>query len=774
MNVHITPNIELLRRLGEGGMGTVWVARHHTLQKDVAVKLMARSLVANDELRRRFTQEAASGANVKSPHVVQVFDAGIAGEHGPYIVMELLEGEDLDARLARTSTLAPEALTRVVAHVAHALDRAHALGLIHRDIKPANIFLCTDGESFVCKVLDFGVAQWRARGAPPTEMGVSLGTPTYMSPEQAAGQDDLDGRSDLYALGLVAFRALTGAPAFSRASADGLGLGMYNLPLPKPTERSARLGPAVDAWFARACARDKNERFPDGAAMSSALAKALDAPVSETHAIPSWSGEGPRTEAPTNPRNVAARLDPPGGGLAQPTPSPAASPRRVPFGPAAVIAALTLAMVWMAARWLDEGAPRNVVSLGSPGSSTSATMSSASATVEPIPIGMLVDLSGEHRGTGVALVVATQAAIHRVNEIGGIRGRPLRLIVKDDQGDTGAFLVEAARALVSTKNLRVILGPITSAQVNVVAPITQQAGVLQLTASATSPTLTTLQRPEERLLFRTVPSQTIQASALARVMECKTAAIVARDDLEGRPFADTLGKAGVRVAVTRFVEAEPRVDYGDEIRAVAQSRADCLVLSVSPKTAARYLRQASGGAHPKTTYAVSTLATEDFLMYSRADPRVPSSTSVAEGVRGVRAATRPTWRPEYAELTHLLERVDGGTAAIAQPFVTNQFDATLFAAIALEAAGPEPDATALRKAFRSIARGGTVYGPQELPQLMAAVRRGVPVDYVGASGDVEVDANGDVEGDLVTWKVDHGTIVETGRVPTLTDASSPR
>jgi len=349
----LTPSLELSRRIGAGGMGTVWIAKHLALRKDVVVKLMAESMAGSDELRRRFAQEAAVGANVKSPHVVQVFDTGISEEHGPYIVMELLEGEDLGARLAREARLPTAEVARVVAHVAHALDRAHALGIVHRDVKPANIFLCAEpGAPFLAKVLDFGVARWRDDAAPQTGTGISLGTPTYMSPEQAAGLRELDGKSDLYALGLVAFRALTGEPAFPRASFEALGLGVYNLPVPTLTARLASLPSAVDDWFERACAREPAERFPDGAVMAAELARALglagappdvttrDAPRGELAVelredpAPAADDDAPRSESPTRahgppaePRGEAPTLET-DAGLSQatsPGPAPAAS-----------------------------------------------------------------------------------------------------------------------------------------------------------------------------------------------------------------------------------------------------------------------------------------------------------------------------------------------------------------------------------------------------------------------------------------------------------------
>jgi neutral amino acid transport system substrate-binding protein len=301
-----------------------------------------------------------------------------------------------------------------------------------------------------------------------------------------------------------------------------------------------------------------------------------------------------------------------------------------------------------------------------------------------------------------------------------------------------------------------------------------------------------LQRPDERVLFRTVASQDLQTEALARVMRgtpvapfpneradagaatkpvrCNTAAIVATDDVTGRPFAEVFTSAftenGGRIVETRFVAAEDQASYGTEIHAVARSRADCQVLVLGPKAAARYLRQALAepDAKPPVTFGINNLATPDFLVYARTNPRDPASSSVAEDVRGVRPATRQTSRPEYFELEHLLGASDAGAEASAAPFVANQFDATILAALALELAGPDADPTHLRKSLREIARGGRVYGPQEMPQLLAAIRRGERVDYVGASGDVDIDDNGDVEGDLVTWIVTGGEIVETGRL----------
>ena len=673
----VTPSIELTRRIGVGGMGTIWIATHHGLRKDVAVKLMAASILSSTELRMRFAQEAAAAANVKSPHVIHVYDTGVSEDLGPYLVMELLEGEDLGERLERVKVLPPEDVARIVAHAAHALDRAHAIGIVHRDIKPANLFLCDEpGAPFNVKVLDFGVARLRLDALQHTSTGVSLGTPSYMSPEQAAAEQDLDGTSDLYALGLVAFRALTGAPAYHRESLEALGLGVYKLPPPKLTDRRSTLPPAIDAWFARACALDRKARFADGATMAAELVRVLGTNT-ETPArvTPANDDDAPRSDGPTRdhvPAQAPAPTPPPvraestQTGLSQPTvpgavsaPSPPARRGRTAIALAAALGAIAI-VGWSL---VERDGRSTQAPAGTPASASAPTAASspvAEAAAADVPLGVLLDLSGERRHNGQKLLAATVAAETLVNRSGGIRGRKLRLVVRDNQGDTGAFLQATARALLDEPGMKVIIGPITSQQVALVAPLAQKAGVIELASAATSPEFTTLQRPDERILFRTVPSQTRQATALAYVMRggavtampqatglgssadkpasCASVAIVASDDLTNRPFAEVLTRSltarGGRVVVTRLVDAQGQASYEAELQAVAGSGADCLVLALGPKDAARYLRQSfaesvaradtkrSGGLR---TFAVNNLATSDFIAYARENPRDPKS-----------------------------------------------------------------------------------------------------------------------------------------------------
>ena len=203
----VTPSVKLVRPLGEGGMGAVWVAEHLSLRTQVVVKFIASGLQDNKEATERFSREAAAAAQVKSPHVVQTFDHGFTADGIPYIVMELLEGRDLGAFLDTERCCPPDLVVEIIAQLSRALDRAHERGIVHRDIKPGNIFLCDDGRNEVfVKLLDFGIA--KGVDVPKidngTKTGAMIGSPFYMSPEQILGSRNVDHRSDLWSVGSVA------------------------------------------------------------------------------------------------------------------------------------------------------------------------------------------------------------------------------------------------------------------------------------------------------------------------------------------------------------------------------------------------------------------------------------------------------------------------------------------------------------------------------------------------------------------------------------------
>ena len=268
-------------KLGAGGMGSIWRAHHLVLAAPVAVKLIDREAVPDEETLARFMREAQSAATLRSPHVVQILDYGV-DDQLPFIVMELLEGETLAQRLRRLGTLPSADTARIVTHIGRAVARAHEAGIVHRDIKPENVFLVRNEDEEVAKVLDFGVAKVSqstlaglgGEEGTRTRTGSILGTPYYMSPEQAQGNKTVDHRSDLWSLGVIAFECLTGKRPFY---SDGLGdlvlqICIRDIPVPSETG-SVPLG--FDAWFARACARDPDARFQSARELTDALREVL-------------------------------------------------------------------------------------------------------------------------------------------------------------------------------------------------------------------------------------------------------------------------------------------------------------------------------------------------------------------------------------------------------------------------------------------------------------------------------------------------------------------
>ncbi|MGC4087313.1 MAG: serine/threonine-protein kinase [Polyangiaceae bacterium] len=266
----------LLEPLARGAMGTIWRAEHELLGTPVAVKLLDERGPLRVETRQRFLQEARTAALLRGPHVVQLLDYGLDGET-PYLVMELLAGESLRQRLARDGRLSRRETLRVVAQLAKALGRAEELCIVHRDLSPNNVFLTEEDGKAVAKLLDFGIAKWASEAEPErglTLNGTILGTPSYMSPEQLEATGRLDGRADIWALGVIAFECLLGHVPFQSSSFPGLVLAICSRPLPVPS-RLAKLPQAFDAWFARACARDRELRFASAEDAARELRRAL-------------------------------------------------------------------------------------------------------------------------------------------------------------------------------------------------------------------------------------------------------------------------------------------------------------------------------------------------------------------------------------------------------------------------------------------------------------------------------------------------------------------
>jgi serine/threonine-protein kinase len=262
----ISGRYRLIAPLGEGGMATIWRAVDEQLDREVAVKILRPQFSADAGFAARFKQEARSAGGLSHPNIVSVYDYGADADGEQYIVMELIEGQDLSTILSERGTLSTEDAVRVAIATASALEAAHRKGIVHRDVKPGNIIVTDHGD---VKVTDFGIAR-AVSEASMTVTGTTLGSVHYFSPEQARG-DEVTGASDVYALGIVLFEMLTGRRPFEGDSAAAVALKRLNEDAPTPEAIGRPVAPGLAAIVMRALARDPSDRFPDAGAFAEAL-----------------------------------------------------------------------------------------------------------------------------------------------------------------------------------------------------------------------------------------------------------------------------------------------------------------------------------------------------------------------------------------------------------------------------------------------------------------------------------------------------------------------
>jgi serine/threonine protein kinase len=270
-------NFQIVRLIGEGGFGEVYLAHNPIIDRRAAVKVLRPSLAGDTDAVWRFLNEARAASAIRHPNIVEVFDAGNTSEGSPYILMEFLEGESLQTRLNDVGRLSVGKALAVANQAGSALAAAHAAGIVHRDLKPENLFLVPDEkEGERVKILDFGIAKVKhvgsRTGTVQTQTGLIMGSPTYMSPEQCKDTADVDLRTDVYSLAVILYEMLTGRPPYVAPSATELLL-MHLSERPQPLRELVPEIPAsVEEAVLRALARERSDRWDGMPAFLEALA----------------------------------------------------------------------------------------------------------------------------------------------------------------------------------------------------------------------------------------------------------------------------------------------------------------------------------------------------------------------------------------------------------------------------------------------------------------------------------------------------------------------
>ncbi|MGE0815340.1 MAG: serine/threonine-protein kinase [Vicinamibacterales bacterium] len=295
----------LVERLGQGGMGEVWRARHRLLARDAAIKLIrpefAASFGSTQSAAARFEREAQATASLTSPHTIRLYDFGLTDDGTFYYVMELLDGRDLESLVAEFGPLPPARTLHLLRQMCASLGEAHAAGLIHRDVKPANVYVCRLGLEYdFVKVLDFGLVRHedRARaGTLMTHAGAVVGTPAYMAPEAITGHE-VDRRADVYALGCVTYYLLTGQPVFGdHGAARQLAGHLQERPVPPSLRAAGPVPRALDDLVMACLQKDPRDRPQSAEVLADMAERVLTRDAWDAHAARRWWGERERDTA---------------------------------------------------------------------------------------------------------------------------------------------------------------------------------------------------------------------------------------------------------------------------------------------------------------------------------------------------------------------------------------------------------------------------------------------------------------------------------------------
>jgi eukaryotic-like serine/threonine-protein kinase len=264
----------VFKQIGEGGMGAVYLAEHHLIGRKAAIKVLQPEFSRNEEIMRRFFNEARSSALIKNPGIVDILDLGSLPNGSAYIVMEYLEGESLTAR-TRRGRMPMRHVAEIARQIAATLGAAHAAGIIHRDLKPDNLYIVKDPEvpgGERVKILDFGIAKLgtELKGAPATRSGQVMGTPAYMSPEQCRSTTDVDHRADIYSIGCLLFEMVCGRRVFEGTNPEVIGAQIHEEP-PRPSSFHAKIPPDLEATILKALAKNPAHRHQSMAELAAEL-----------------------------------------------------------------------------------------------------------------------------------------------------------------------------------------------------------------------------------------------------------------------------------------------------------------------------------------------------------------------------------------------------------------------------------------------------------------------------------------------------------------------
>jgi eukaryotic-like serine/threonine-protein kinase len=308
---------EVVRCIKTGGMGAVYEVIHAETRRRAALKVMLPSIVANADMRARFKLEMTVAADVESEHIVEIYDAGVDETGTPFIVMELLRGQELSQVFVERGRLPPEEVVLLLWQAALALDKTHAAGIVHRDLKPENLFITTrDDGAPRLKILDFGIAKVVARDASASKQTLAVGTPLYMSPEHIRGDPRIGPATDIYALAQIAYELIVGEAYWEELveRSDSLYSVLLEIAAgssePAVTRAARRrnitLPEGFNAWFARATAIAPEERYKSASELVRGLAEAFGAPIPRSAPL-SLSGLAAPPPAPSNPGLLSPR-----------------------------------------------------------------------------------------------------------------------------------------------------------------------------------------------------------------------------------------------------------------------------------------------------------------------------------------------------------------------------------------------------------------------------------------------------------------------------------